>query len=307
MRIRTHHIKAAAVLLLAALAFGIVGCGGGGGGGGPAPGGTLVTVTGRLIRAETNTRPDPAATITIGSVLAQSSVTDGTFTVPNVPANSTSAVITATGVQSLTLPITLSTTTANNLGDIFLSDTSYDATVSGRVVTTVDNSQQPVAGAVVTIAGRQATTDVNGAFSIGGLPVGLGSITGTYGVVKAGGFEDKPVTDLTLEFPLTAGANPLNNPVVIERPVGSTPNPPFTIRGVVTLSGTGAAGIPVRATNSTGLVFSTTTGPGGSYFFWLVTGDYTLLAESGTASGTTSVSLTSLDTPVTATTINLVP
>lgn len=303
MRIRTHHIKAAAVLLLAALAFGVVGCGGGGG----TPGGNVVTVTGRIIRAETNTRPDPAATITIGGSTVQSSVTDGTFTITNAPSDATSAVITATGVQSLTLPITLSTTVANNLGDIFLSDTSYDATVSGRVVTTADNSQQAVAGAVVTIAGRQATTDTNGAFSIANLPVGLGSIAGNYGVVKAGGFEDKPVTDLTLEFPLTAGANALANPIVIERPVGSTPNPPFTIRGVVTLNGVGAAGIPVRATNAGGLVFSTTTGTGGSYFFWLVTGDYSLIAESGTASGTTSVSLTSLDTPVTATTINLVP
>ena len=306
MRIRTYNIKAVAVMLLAALTFGVVGCGGGSSPSGN-PGGTVVTVTGRIIRAETNTRPDPAATITIGGATAQSSATDGTFTVANVPSDATSAVITATGVRSLTLPITLSTTVANNLGDIFLSDTSYDATVSGRVVTTVDNSQQAVAGAVVTIAGRKATTDVNGAFSIPNLPVGLGSIAGNYGVVKAGGFEDKLVTDLTLEFPLTAGANALANPIVIERPIGSTPNPPFTIRGVVTLNGVASPGIPVRATTAGGLVFSTTTGPGGSYFFWLVTGDYNLLAESGTASGTTSVSLISLDTPITATTINLVP
>jgi hypothetical protein len=304
MRTRTQSLKAFAVLLLAALTFGVVGCGGGGGGGG---GGTLVTVTGRILRAESGQRPDPAATITIGGVSGTSNATDGTFTLANVPSTSTQAVISATGAQSLTLPLTLSTTAANNLGDIFISDTGYNASVSGRVVTTVNNSQQAVGNATVTIGGKTVQTDVNGAFQIDGLPVGLGTTAGTFGTVTATGFEPKPVTEATLEFPLTAGANPLTNPVVIERPVGSTPNPPFTIRGIVNVNGVGAAGISVQARTAGGLVFGTTTGPGGSYFFWLAPDTYTVTAQQNTASASTTVTLTSLDTPVTATPLNLNP
>ena len=310
MRLRTYNLKLAGVLLLAALTFGITGCGGGGGGGNPGGGGgggNLVTVTGRIIRAESNTRPDPAATITIGGVSGQSSSTDGSFSLSSVPSGSTSAAITATGSQALTLPITLAASGTTNLGDVFISDTGYNATVTGRVVTTVDNSQQNVAGATVTIAGRTATSGTNGTFTIENLPVGLGTIVGTYGTVKAGGFEDKLITETTLEFPLTAGPNPLNNPIVIERPIGSTPNPPYTIRGVVSVNGTATSGIAVTITNAAGQIFSTTTGPGGTYFFWLVTGTYTVNAASGTSSGSAAVTLSSLDNPVTATTINLSP
>ncbi len=306
MRLCTHPLKAIVALILAAMAFGTAGCGGGGGGGGV---GSTVTVTGRIIRAETNTRPDPAATITLGGVSGQSNATDGAFSIASVSSGATSAVITATGSQTLTLPVTLTgaNVTTVNLGDIFLSDTGYTATVTGRVVTTVDNSQQNVAGAVVNIAGRTATTATDGKFTLDNLPVGLGTVAGAYGTVKAGGFEDKPITDATLEFPLTAGANALKNPIVIERPIGSTPNPPYTIRGVITVNGTPTAGIAVSVTNSTGQVFSTSTGPGGTYLFWLVTGTYTISAATGNASGSTMVTLSSLDNPVTATTINLTP
>lgn len=305
MRKLTYSLPLFAVLM-AAIVFGLVGCGGGGGGGNPG-GGTLVTVTGRILRAESGQRPDPQATITIGGVSAQSGATDGNFSVANVPSSATQAVITATGAQTLTLPITLSTTTANNLGDIFISDTGYDATVTGRVVTTVNNSQQAVGNATVTIGGKTVQTDVNGAFSIAGLPVGLGTTNGTFGSVTATGFEPKPITEATLEFPLVSGGNALTNPIVIDRPVGSTPNPPYTIRGVVNVNGVAAQGVAVSASTSTGLVFGTTTGPGGTYFFWLAPDTYTITAQSGAASGNTSVTLTSPDAPVTASTINLAP
>src|SRR5205823_1869405 len=140
--------------------------------------------------------------------------------------------IAAQGTQTRTLPITLTANQANNLGDIYLSDTGYNATVTGRVVAQVNGQIQPVGNATVTIAGAQTKTATDGTFTLSGLPVGLGNASGTVGKVTAQGFEDKPITDVTLGFPLAAGNNPIGD-LLIAAPSGSVPLPPYTIKGVV--------------------------------------------------------------------------
>src|SRR5689334_6906635 len=83
----------AVIVLTLALFAGLAGCGGGGGGGNNS--GTPVTVTGRVLRAETGLAPDPAATVTIGGT-SVTTAADGTFTF-NPPGNATMAMIAAQG------------------------------------------------------------------------------------------------------------------------------------------------------------------------------------------------------------------
>ena len=154
--------------LLAALVIAtmsIWGCGGGGGGGG---GGATTTILGRIINASTGVPPNPGASINIGGSTT-TQLSDGTFTFV-APASASTATITATGVKTLTLPISLDPAKPNDLGDVYLSDTGYDATVTGRVVTTITGSTKPVAGAVVTLAGAKTTSLADGTFTLTGLP-----------------------------------------------------------------------------------------------------------------------------------------
>jgi hypothetical protein len=296
--------------LLLSILIGLVslmGCGGGGSS--PGPSGNA-TVSGRVLRAETNTRPDPAATITIGGVTGTSNPNDGTFTLTGVPASTTTGTITAQGASNLTLTLALQANQTTQLGDVFISDTGYNATLTGRIVTLANNQQTGVTGATVTIAGKTVTSGQNGAFTIAGLPVGLGSVSGVYGKVTAQGLEPKDITAETLEFPLEAGNNPLQNPIVLLPPSGSVPLPPFTIAGKITINGAAAGtGLaPITLTNTANSVTVTTrTDDTGQYSFWVVPGTYTVSATAAGKTQQTTVTLTRLDTPVTAPTINFVP
>ena len=290
---------------LAALAVMLAGCGGGGGGNGGGGGGTPVTVTGRVLRAETGIAPDPAATVTIGGT-SVTTAADGTFTF-SPPSGAKSATIAATGSQTRTITISLSTTTANNLGDIYISDTGYTANVTGRVVAAVNGTITPVGNATVTIASVSATTATDGTFTLMGLPVDLGNVTGVFGKVSATGFEDKPITDANLQFPLAAGNNPIGD-LLIAAPSGSTPLPPYTIKGVVKVGGTAQSGVTVvlmttvNGTQQT--IGSTTTDSTGAYTFWVVPAAYTVQATNGASNQSVNVTLVRLDLPVTAPDIN---
>jgi hypothetical protein len=295
------HPRLPALLLIAALIAAVTGCGGGGG----PSGGQPTTVTGRVLRAETGIAPNPSAMVTIGGTTVTTAA-DGTFTI-NAPSSATTASITATGSQPRTITIALSATGTNNLGDIYISDTGYTANVSGRVVTLVNGATQPVGNATVTIANVSTTTKTDGTFTLMGLPVDLGNVSGTVGKVTATGFEDKPITDVNLQFPLKAGANPIGD-LLIAAPSGSTPLPPYTIIGVVKVGGKPMASIPVQlqmtVNGTVQTLGSTTTDATGTYTFWVTAGAYTVQATNGGASQSAAVTLVRLDQPVTAPTIS---
>lgn len=301
---RSRTVAKALMALIAALAVGLAGCGGGGGGGGPAPG-TPATVTGRILHAETGIAPNPNATITIGGASVTSGA-DGTFSF-TAPTGAKTATITAQGSQTRTINISLSTTQTNNLGDIYISDTGYTANVSGRVVANVNGATQPVGNATVTIANVSAATKTDGTFALTGLPVDLGNVAGTVGKVTAAGFEDKPITDVNLQFPLKAGDNPIGD-LLIAAPSGSTPLPPYTIIGVVQSGGHALAGSNVllmqTVNGTTTTLGNTTTDATGTYTFWVVPGSYTVQAFNAAATQSTPVTLVKLDQPITAPTIN---
>ena len=298
-----RSVLAVLAALLAALAVLLAGCGGGGGSsnGGGNGGGAPVTVTGRVLRAETGIAPNPNAVVTIGGTSVTTG-TDGTFSF-SPPSSAKTAMITATGSQPRTITIALSATTPNNLGDIYLSDTGYTANVTGRVVALVGGVVTPVGNAAVTIGNVSATTATDGTFTLMGLPVDLGNVTGVFGKVSAQGFEDKPITDANLQFPLAAGANPIGD-LLISAPSGSTPLPPYTVKGVVKVGGTPQSGIAVQLMKTVNGVQtslgSATTDSTGTYTFWVTPAAYTLLATNGAATQSTTVTLVRLDQPVTA-------
>ena len=304
-----------AVLLLLPLLCVLTGCGGGGGGGTPAPAGGVATITGQVLLSATNAHPTNTATISGGGVSTTASVTDGSFTLPNVPVSTTSITVTVaqTGAAALTrtLSVALTANQTTTLGVIYVGAGANTANVTGRIVTVGSNGAvQGVGNATVTIAGLQtktsATAGQEGTFSISGLPVGLGDLSGTLlGNVTAPGFEDKQITSETLTAPLEAGANALGD-ILILQPSGASPAPPYTIRGQVTVQGQLTGNILVKLLQNGNLIGSTTTLSDGSYSFWVVTGTYTVLAsQTGTGGQQTSVTLAALDTPVTAPAINI--
>ena len=289
------------VLIIAAISQ--WGCGGGGGGGGT---GATTTVFGRIINASTGVPPNPGASINIGGTTTLQTA-DGKFTFV-APANATTATISATGVKTLTLPISLDAAKPNDLGDVYLSDIGYDATVTGRVVTTITGSTKPVAGAIVTLAGAKTTSLADGTFTLTGLPVDLANSlppiqangqAGFFGKITATSFDTKLIVAENIPFPLKSGPNPLGD-IIISLTSTTTPLPPFTITGVVTTGGTATSGTTVTLTSGALRIGSTTTDATGTYYFWVVPGVYTVTASSGGVTKTANTTVVALDAPVTA-------
>jgi hypothetical protein len=287
-------------LLTAAVlcAVALLGCGGGGGGVAPA------NVIGRIVTVSSGA-PISGVTVSAGGASFQT-LADGSFNLQNIPSNTTQIVVSGPGIKTLTQTLpTLTPNAINDLRDIFVLDTSdpnalYNTNLKWQVVR--NDTKAPVAGAFVTISGQSTTTDANGNFSFSNLPAGLGGLTTPVGLVKATGFEDKPII---LEFPLDPSP-PDNAPpgaIEIAVPVGSDPPPgPFNITGKVSLSGnpppTDLSFTTVTLINKAdgATVATFTTRADGRYAFWVLAGDYTVRAEhAGYTTKTQDVQLVTQD------------
>ncbi|MCX6378062.1 MAG: hypothetical protein NT023_01070, partial [Armatimonadetes bacterium] len=272
----------------AVLIAGLIGCGSGGGSNNGGGGGDA-TLHGKILLVSTSAQPAPSTFVEIGGVQGQASDSDGQFNLTAIPATATVLTIrnvNGSGTEQLrrTLTVQLTSGQTTDLGAIYLSDQGYTANIGGRVVTQVNSVSQAVAGAKITVSGVKATSNVNGTFSMTGLPVGLGSLPGALlGDVRAAGF-------------------------IISAPVGSTPLPPFAVTGKVTVQGVAQAGITVNLKAGVTNLGSITSDSGGNYFFWVVPDTYTITAsKSGFASKQVTVKLNRTDTPVTASSIDLTP
>jgi len=279
----------AAVVVVAVLAG--VGCGGGGGG-------QPADVRGRILLVTTGQPPNPPATVSIAGAASVQTLTDGTFVVRNASASAQEIVVTAAGMTTLRQKLPALTPNAvNDLGDIFLTDATYDATVTGTVVRA--DTLDPIPGALIRISGLTATSAADGSFTIEKLPVGLGGPDIAVGLVRATGYEDKP---LVFDIPLGSGTNSVGQ-IPLSPPVGDLPGGPTTIRGKVTLQGqtvhTGTTVTLLRAADDT-VLGSVLTLQDGSYGFWVPVGRYRVRAEHpGYQTKTVDVEVTRLDRPVT--------
>lgn len=270
-------------------------------------------MSGRILLVSTNSNPAPTTKVSVGGVSVSVSDVDGSFTLSNVSASETTLTIVNTNAANVeqfrrTLTITLTASQTVDLGVIYVGDQGYNATVNGRVVTQVNGVNQPVANARVTLSGARTVTGVGGTFTLTGLPVGLGSLPGALlGEIVATGFEKKPIFSETLGPPLLPNNNNVGD-ITIAAPVGSTPPPPFTLTGKVTLQGGVGTGVTVSLKAGATDLGSTTTDASGNYFFWVVPDTYTITAsKTGFTSKQTTATLLRLDTPVTASTVNLTP
>ncbi len=301
------------LLVLLGVAAGLFGCGSGGGGSNGGGGGGNATLHGLILLASTSA-PAPTSTfVDIGGVTGSARDSDGQFNLTGISASATLLTIrnvNGSGVEQFrrTLNVQLVAGQTNDLGVVYISDQGYTANISGRIVTQVNSVAQAVAGAKITLSGVKAISGVDGTFTMTGLPVGLGSLPGALlGSVTATGFEVKPIVSETLGPPLITGSNPIPD-IIISTPVGSTPPPPYTVTGRVTVQGVAQAGVAVDLKAGATDLGSVMTDSGGNYFFWVVPATYTITAsKSGFASKQTSVTLNRTDTPVTAASMNLVP
>ena len=251
----------------------LFGCGGGGGGAPPAdlrgvikmlPGGGVVS----------------GATVTAGGTSVVTDV-NGAFDFPSIGSDSTTLTVTASGAKALTqtLPTLAALPAVNDIGDVFLVDTagSYAADVDGVIIRA--DTKAVISGATVLLSGHKATTPANGTFSFTGLPVGLGG-TFPVGLVKATTFEDKPI-----QFDIVLGTSPPTNHlgnIEMVPPVGGIPGGPVDITGKISLQGlTDLSGTTVELHKKSdgSLLGSVTTGADGKYGFWVIAGQYTVVAK----------------------------
>jgi hypothetical protein len=308
---RFHHSlpvlsRALLGLLLALLAGLLAGCGGGGGGGGgnnPPPSNGNVTLLGVVYDVNTS-NPIQSATVTVNGQKTTTAA-DGSFTLTKVAATSTTGTVAASSYQTYTMALKIpSGTTSVSLGNIYLTTTAgdYSATTSGTVVTPSNGQDVPVAGATVTIGGSMTVTATDGAFTLSGLPVGLGNDpTTAIGVVHLTGYVDKP---LLTSFPFVAGANNALGNILIQKGTStSVPVLPYTITGKVTQksSGTAQQGITVELLSNNAVLSTTTTDVNGNYYFWVVPGAYSVATFVNEVQGQqVTVNLVSADAPQTA-------
>lgn len=282
----------------------LFGCGGGGGG--PAP----ANLTGRILLLSSGS-PISGATVMVGGSTATTTV-DGMFTLNGISSTSTQVTIKATGVKDLVqnLPV-LTPNATNDLGDIFVLGTSdtggYDATVTAHVLQA--DTQAPVVGARVRLNGLVATTDGTGAFTLTGLPAGLGGTLTEVGKITATGLEDKPIV-IDLPIVTSPPINDLGN-ILMNPPVGPIPGGPANVKGRVLLQGrTDYSGTTVNLINksNSAIVATVTTVADGKYGFWVPVGNYTVSAtQTGFQTKTQDTTLTKLDQPVTVPDITLTP
>jgi hypothetical protein len=139
------------------------------------------------------------------------------------------------------------------------------ALIAGQVVNA--ETLEPIAGATVTLGGKQATTDAEGKFSIPNAPTGQQTLR-----VEHPSF-------LTFNESLLVNGDPLT---VFLFPPGSLPSLPFTISGKVTLQGeTNHSGVRVEARRKLdgAVVDVAITNIEGNYALWVPPGTYLVRAS----------------------------
>jgi hypothetical protein len=156
-------------------------------------------------------------------------------------------------------------------------------------------NDQPVAGAVVTLATRQGTTDTQGRYTIDGIPVGTSQYR-----VEAGGFA---TVIGTLPTAIASGDNTVPDILLQPGVSDAAPGLPYSIQGRVTLtSQSNASGVAVAALDSStrALVDQSLTTADGRYTLWVPPGPYRVRASrTGFTAQERDVTILDVNQPVT--------
>ncbi len=258
-----------------------VGCGGGGGGGG----GGSATLTGRVLNVVTGGPPNPASSVQAGqnSILTNSG--DGSFSLS--ASNGTTSLLIDTlslgfGAFTYNFPAANGVT---DVGDLWIGPEKV--TVTGTVRNASTNN--PISGAQVAFAGRTATTDANGNFSLANVAYSSETQTAFWGILgtaKATGFLK---TDWSTQ-PHTASSGVVAVGDILMTPVSdpNPPPPPYNIWGIVSAPG-GATGSIIRLKQGGVDVRVFNVGGDGKYFFFVNPGTYTVVGEKGASTSTPQI------------------
>ena len=225
---------------------------------------------------------NPAATVQAGQTSVDTSLVDGSFVI-SAPMNSTSVIVntgTLYGTTTFTFPALLGTT---DIGDLWVGP--VQVVVSGQALDS--STGNPIANATVSYAGRNATTNASGNFSLIGIAYSnttQAAFWGIVGTIRATGFYAQSFT--TSGY--TASSGIVSLPGIYLTPTNDPDPPPspYTIHGRV-LPTPGSAGTVVTLwSGSTPIrVFNVDTD--GGYSFWVGPGSYTITYQNGTLTAPT--------------------
>lgn len=280
-------------LILFAIALVVLaGCGGGGGGTGGSNGGASGSVVGRVLSVQTGGPVSPAATVQVGSNTSSTSTADGSFTV-DAPTGSTNLIVDTHnqfGVWNFTIPAVNGTVDA---GDLWVGP--EQVTVTGQVVSSADNL--PVAGATVSFAGRTATTNAQGIFSLSNVAYSSSTQTAFWGIVGTATASQFFKSDFSAAPAVANNGIVTVNDIVLTPLSDDDPPPlPGNIVGRVTPLAQASGTVVTLKDNSGNAVRTFNVGPSGGYSFWVSPGTYTLEFQNGTLTAPTqSVNLTATD------------
>lgn len=274
-----------AIALLALMLAVILGCGGGGGG---TQVGT-VTVQGNVLWIETGSAPSPQATIRIGDKSVLSDATDGYFSLDPTAGN-LSLTVTYTPnsgpaiVRTFDLGLISSDT---DLGDLYIGPESV--TVSGQVLDSTN--AVPVSGAKVSLAGRSALSGSDGRFAITDVAYSSNTLTvflGLQGKVERSSYFS---TFFSPPGAPTGGVVDVGQISLV--PTGSTTPPPlpYNVNGSV-VSG---AGSDIQVLSGSTVIRHITADGLGQFTLWLPAGNYTVNATLGSLSGTSNLTVSSVN------------
>lgn len=272
--------------LLIAIAV-IAACGGGGGGGGG--GAATATLVGRVLSIETAGGTVPPSSVQVGSASVVTN-TDGTFQM-TVPAGTSSLVIdtrSAWGTFTYTFPAASGTT---DVGDLWVGPGKVQ--VKGRVLTSAGGA--PIEAAIVTFAGRSATTNVNGEFTLSNVAYSQATLTAFWGIVGTASRTDFFRTDWTAS-PNQAIASVVTVNDILLTPADdiNPPPPPYNLWGRVSPTAE-APGTIVTLKEAGVAIRITTVNSDSSYFFWVGPGTYTLEFAKGALNGNASAAINTPD------------
>lgn len=267
----------------------ILGCGGGGG---TVTGPNTVTLTGRVVWIVDGGPPSPSATVRAGDTSVTTEASDGFFSLAApVGTGLITVVYSPPSGSAVVFNFTIDPATANrDLGDLYIGPETVS--VTGIVRDSATN--QPVAGAVVRLAGQRTTTDVNGAFTLTQVAYsasGQAVFFGLQGTVERTGY-------FTGFFSPTSGpvGGVVNVGTINITPEGGSEPPPlpFNISGQILPAEDGAfASVELRQGNV--VIRQGTASASGTFTFWAPVGTYTVFVTKGAKSGSANVTVSQVN------------
>lgn len=263
----------------------LIGCGGGGGGGGGSNGGSGgggATLVGRIVDVQTGAAPATPPSVQTSTQTVQAAA-DGSFSV-NAPVGATQVLIdslTADGTFTYTFPSVPNGTT--DLGDLWIGPQRL--TLTGRVVDSTNGL--PIGGAVVSFAGRMATTANNGTFSLPQVAYSSSAPAAFLGIMGSINAQSYILLNFTAgSGAVVAGVLSTGDLLLTPTSNPNPPGPPYSITGVVKPLGN-STGTVVTLNQSGHALRIFNVGADGTYSFWVGPGTYTITYVKGTLTAPT--------------------